>query len=137
MLPPRPTATVKKQEVYATIDQRLLGDDQFVDRVVEEHGRPVKKELRKREHPLARIAGAVAQAGGIALDDLRGSGRQRVISQGRVALTVIAKEYSYRGIEIADYLMKDPTAVTRYARKGDDVLSYVKTAEKMLAATEK
>ena len=126
--------TIKKQEVYATIDQRLLGNDQFVDRVVEEHGRPVKKERRKREYTLAQIAGAVAQAGGHTLDDLRGSGRQREISQGRVALTVIAKECGYRGIEIAEYLRKDPTAVTQYARKSDEFRAYIAAAEKIIGA---
>lgn len=74
--------TVKKQEVYATIDQRLLGDDRFVDRIAEEHCGSVKKERRKREYTLAQLAGAVAQAGEIGLDDLRGNGRQREIAQG-------------------------------------------------------
>jgi len=74
--------TVKKQEVYATIDQRLLGDDWFVDRIAEEPCGSVKKERRKREYTLAQLAGAVAQAGEIGLDDLRGNGRQREIAQG-------------------------------------------------------
>lgn len=125
--------SVKKQEVYATIDQRLLGDDAFVDRIVEEHGKPVKKERRRREYTLARIAGAVVHAGQITVGDLRGSGRQREIAQARSAFTVLAKEYGYRGVEIARYLRRDPTAVTQYARKSaDDVRAYVVAAEKVL-----
>ena len=129
--------TVKKQEVYATIDQRLLGDDRFVDRIVEAHGGPVKKERRKREYTLVQIAGAVAQAGEIGLDDLRGSGRQRELSRGRVAFTVLAKEYGYRGTEIAEYLRKDPTAVTQYARKREEAQQYITAIEKVLGVTGK
>jgi putative transposase len=129
--------TVKKQEVYATIDQRLLGDDRFVDRIVEEHGKTVKKERRRREYTLAQIAGAVVQAGEIGLDDLRGSGRQRELSQARVAFTVLAKEYGYRGTEIAEYLRKDPTAVTQYARKRGEARDFIAAAEKGLAVKER
>jgi chromosomal replication initiation ATPase DnaA len=104
---------------------------------VEEHGGPVKKERRRREYSLAQIAGAVVQAGEMGLDDLRGSGRQRELSQGRVAFTVLAKEYGYRGTEIAEYLKKDPTAVTQYARKRDEAREFIAAAEKVLAVNEK
>ena len=129
--------TVKKQDVYATVDQRLLGDDQFVDRVATEYGKPVKKERRKREYELPRLARAVAQAGGITAEDLRGSGRQREIVQGRATFVVLAKSYGYRGLEIATYLRKDPTAVTQYARKADEGYAYIDAAEKLLGAERK
>ena len=124
--------TVKKQEVYATIDQRLLGDDQFIDRIAEEHGRPIKKERRKREYTLAQIAGAVAQVSENSIDGLRSSSRLREITQGRVAFTVIAKEYGYRGIEVAEFLRKDPTAVTVYGRKREEVKHVIVQVERAL-----
>jgi len=124
--------TVKKQDVYATVDQRLLGDDQFVDRVAAEYGNPVKKERRKREYELPRLAKAVARAGGITAEDLRGSGRLREIVQGRATFVALAKSYGYRGTEIAMYLRKDPTAVTQYARKVDEVRMNIDAAEKQL-----
>ena len=52
-------------------------------------------------------------------------------------LPVLAKEYGYRGIEIADYLKKDPTAVTQYARKRDEVLPYIAAVEKVIGAKAK
>ena len=124
--------TVKKQEVYATIDQRLLGDDQFVDRIAEEHGRPIKKERRKREYTLAQIAGAAAQVGKNRVDDLRSSSRLREVVQGRVACTVIAKEYGYRGIEVAEFLRKDPTAITLYGRKREEAKEFTNQVEHVL-----
>ncbi len=126
--------SVKKQDVYATIDQRLLGDDRFVDRIVEEHGKPVEKERRRREYSLAAIAGAVGQVGDISIDALRGSGRMREVSRGRSAFTVIAHGYGYRGTEIAEYLRKDPTAITQYARKGEEVQEIIAKVEKVLEA---
>ncbi len=125
--------TVKKQEVYATIDQRLLGDDSFVDKIAAEYGK-VKKERRRREYPLAQLAGAVAAAAEIASEELRGAGRQRDIAAGRVAFTALAKAYGYRVIEIAAYLRRDPTAVSQYARKIEDARDLVTAADKELGS---
>ncbi|NTW60474.1 MAG: hypothetical protein HGA43_15075, partial [Nitrospirae bacterium] len=97
---------------------------------------PVKKERRRREYTLAQIAGAVVQAGEMSPDALRGSGRQRALSRGRVTFTVLAKEYGYRGMEIAEYLRKDPTAVTQYARKRGEAREFIAAAEKKLAVRE-
>jgi hypothetical protein len=33
-------ATAKQEDVYATIDQRLLGDERFVEKVVERRNTP-------------------------------------------------------------------------------------------------
>lgn len=128
--------TVKKQEVYATVDQRLLGDDRFVDRIAEEHGK-VKKERRRREYGLYQIAGAVAKAGGISVKDLQGTSRYRVVAQGRAAFSVLARAYGYKGIEIAEYLGKDPTAVTHYVRKSDEARELIETAEQALGVKGK
>jgi putative transposase len=121
--------TVKKQEVYATVDQRVLGDDTFVDRIAEEHGK-VTKERRKREYSLEQIAGAVAAAAEMSIRKLRGSSRQRDISGGRVAFTALARAYGYRVREIAEYLGRDPTAVSQYARKIEEVQNLIATADK-------
>lgn len=129
--------TVKKQDVYATIDQRLLGDDQFVDRIAEEHGKgPIKKERRKRQYTLSQIAGAVVQAGEISIADLQSSRRLLDIGKGRVAFTVIAREYGYRGVEIAKYLRKDPTAVTQYARKRSELRDFILHVEQRLGGVD-
>lgn len=54
-----------------------------------------------------------------------------------MAFTVLAKEYGYRGNEIAEYLQKDPTAVTQYIRKKDEVRAYSAAVEKVLRAKKK
>ena len=45
-------ATLRKEEGYATIDQRLQGDDEFVDRVLTAHDFEIKKERKKKEYSL-------------------------------------------------------------------------------------
>jgi REP element-mobilizing transposase RayT len=123
--------TVKKQEVYATVDQRLLGDDTFVERIAGEHGK-VRKERRKREHSLDQLAGAVAAAAELEIQELRGASRQREIAGGRVAFTALAKAYGYRVMEIAAYLGRDPTAVSQYARKIEEARELIAAADKAL-----
>lgn len=128
--------TVKKQDVYATVDQRLLGDDRFVDRIAEEHGK-VKKERRKRAYSLDQIAAAVAKAGEVSVKELRGSSRYRELAQGRVAFTVLAKDYGYRGTEIAAYLQRDPTAITQYVRKREKARQIIAAVENVIGEENK
>jgi hypothetical protein len=125
---------VKKQEVCAAVDQRVLGEDRLIEQVTEQYGSPVKKERRKREYSLGRIVEAV---GAMDRDELRSSGRFRELVRGRAALTVLAKEYGYRGAEIAAFLRRDPTAVTVYGRKRDEAEEFIAAVEKNLGLGRK
>jgi hypothetical protein len=55
---------VKKQEVYAVADQRLQGDDDFVDRVLEQYDGEVRKEKKRKEHTMPEISRAVTDYNG-------------------------------------------------------------------------
>jgi putative transposase len=107
---------IGKQEVYATIDQRLQGDDDFVDHVREKHDGEVKKEKKKKEHTLPEISKAIADYTGVALDQLQSAGKDRQAMTGRRLFTWTAQAYGYKGIEIAKFLRKDASSVTKYAR---------------------
>lgn len=52
-------ATVKRGDIYATIDQRVLGDERFVEGVVKKHGGDVKKERGKKEYTLPQVVHAL------------------------------------------------------------------------------
>ena len=41
-----------KANVYATIDQRLLGDDEFVERVMVQHDREEAQIRQKKKDPM-------------------------------------------------------------------------------------
>jgi chromosomal replication initiation ATPase DnaA len=109
-------ATVKKEDVYATIDQRLLGDERFVKKVVEKHDGEIKNERRKKEYTLPRLAREIERQCGVSLEDLRSWRRIINILTARRLFSILAKEYGYTGREIAAYLRKDPVAVTVYLR---------------------
>jgi hypothetical protein len=114
-------ATVKQEDVYATIDQRLLGDERFVEKVVEKHEGEIKKERRKKEYTLPRIARETERRCGVSLEQLRSWRRTTNILSARRFFSILAKEYGYAGRDIAAYLRKDPAAVTLYLRSGEDV----------------
>jgi len=114
-------ATVKQDDVYATVDQRLLGDERFIEKVVEKHDGEIKKERRKKEYTLPRIARVIERRCGVSLEDLRSWRRTINILTARRLFSILAKEYGYTGREIAAYLRKDPAAVTVYLRSSRDV----------------
>lgn len=114
------TATLRKEDVYATIDQRLQGDDEFVDRVLTAHDFEIKKERKKKEYSLQAIGKTVEILYQVTLDQLRSSGKERPVMRARRVFTGTAKEYGYQGKEIAKYLGKDPASVSGYLR-GEDV----------------
>ena len=122
---------VNKQEVYAAIDQRLQGDDDFVDRVLEKYDGEVKKEKRKKERTLPEIARAVTHQTGVTLEQLRSAGKAMQGMIGRRLFTLTAHAYGYKGLEIAEYLKKEPSSVTKYAR-GDGMQAEVEKVFKLL-----
>ena len=127
-------AMVKQEDVYATIDQRLLGDERFVEKVVEKHEGEIKKERRKKEYTLPRLAREIERQCGVSLEHLRSWRRTINILTARRLFSILAKEYGYAGREIAAYLRKDPAAVTLYLRSGEDVR---KDIEVVVAALKK
>jgi REP element-mobilizing transposase RayT len=114
-------ATVKKEDIYSTIDQRLLGDERFVEKVAEKHEGDIKKERRKKEYSLPQLARALERQYDVSLEEMRSWGRTFNILTARRLFSILAKEYGYKGREIAVYLRKDPAAVTGYLRSGEEV----------------
>ena len=109
---------IRREEVYATVDQRVLGGERFVGEVMEKTGRKELQGRRRHEYTLVEIAGAVERVYGLSLRQLREKGKGEVIQSGRRVLSLVGKEYGYKGREIAEYLRKDPAVITRYLREG-------------------
>ncbi len=109
---------IRREEVYATVDQRVLGGERFVKKVMEKTGREELRGRRRHEYTLVEIAGAVERVCGLNLKELREKGRGEEIQSGRRVLSLVGKEYGYRGREMAEYLRRDPSVITRYLRDG-------------------
>lgn len=108
---------VDKEDIYRTIDQRVLGDERFLDRVMEKTEMEVGKIRREREYTLPEIARGIAEAQGITLDQIREKSKDRHTLAGRKLFSLVSKEYGYKGKEIAEYIRKDPAVITRYLKE--------------------
>lgn len=112
---------VSKEEFYRTVDQRVLGDEAFVERVRERvENRPLKG---RRQHgiSLGEIARGIEEVTDIRISELRGKGKDSRVMEGRKLFSLTGKEYGYKGKEIAEFLRKDPAAVTGYLIRSQDL----------------
>ena len=110
---------VDRRSVYATVDQRILGDERFVEQVMKRAEGEVGAKRRARQYTLPAIAEAMEEARGIKLFEMRGKGKDHAVSAGRKIFSHVATEFGYRGKEIAVYLKKDPAIITRYLKERD------------------
>jgi len=126
--------TVDKDDIYGTIDRRILGDERFRDKVMEKVEIDLSGQRRDREYSLSDIAAAIEKAQGIKLVDIRGKGKGRPTSAGRKVFSLTAREYGYRGKEIAAYTRKDPAIITRYLK---DKTEFKSVVEKVISTLKK
>ncbi len=122
---------IDRKEVYATIDQRLKGDDEFVDRVLEQHDKdPIKK--RPRRPSLEVISQIVEKQYGVSIADLRSYSKIRTLALARRVFCIIASTLGYKATEIGRYLEKEPTMVTLALRGREEIVKEVKAIEREL-----
>lgn len=108
---------VDKDDLYSTIDQRVLGDEQFLDRVIEKSEVEISSRKKERQYSLAEIAIGIEEGSGITLGLIRAKSKDRRILAGRKLFSFVAREYGYRGREIAGYMQKDASVITRYLKE--------------------
>ena len=125
--------TLGKNDVYATVDQRVQGDETFVDAVAAKAEAVIKKEPKKKACSFAAIGGVIEKRYAVTLEQLRSSAKSENIMKGRRIFSQTAKRYGYRGREIAEYLRKDPASITGYVHGEEynhEVDSIVRLLEK-------
>ena len=110
--------TVSGEDFYNTVDQRILGNQEFVEEVALKLQKGTVAGRRRHEYSLGQIAVEIRRVWGISLEDLRGKGKNSGIMNGRKLLALAAIEYGYKGREIAEFLQKDPAAITKYLKDG-------------------
>ncbi len=106
--------TLGKSDVYATVDQRIQGDETFVDAITAKAEAVIKKEPEKKACSLAEIGGMIQKRHAVTLEQLRSSVKSEDVMKGRPIFSQTARRYGYRGREIAEYLRKDPASITNY-----------------------
>jgi len=111
--------TLRREDVYATVDQRIVGDERFVEEVKTRTGRSVVPGRRRHLYTLSDIAKAVEEMCALSLEQLRGKGRGEELGRARGLMSLVAKQYGYKGREVAEYLSRDPSVITRYLEEGN------------------
>jgi REP element-mobilizing transposase RayT len=117
--------TLEREEVYATVDQRIVGNEEFVEEVMTRMGKLDVRGRRKHAYRLPDIAKALEELYGITLVQLRGKGGGDERGRGRRLMSFVAKEYGYKGQEVAGFLWRDPSVITRYLKEGSRLGSEV------------
>jgi hypothetical protein len=124
---------VEKDDIYTTIDQRVLGDESFLDRIMQRGEVEVDSRKRQRQYSLREIAAAIEKSHGITLGQLREKSKDRGILIGRKVFSIVAREYGYKGREISRHIRKDPAVITRYLKEESDLAEEVDKVMKQLS----
>jgi len=103
---------------YDTIDQRLLGDEQFIEEV--DRKTEGKREIEKRSLRVqfSELLDAVAKVHGVEPRVLIRGGRQRAWFLARAMLVFLGREWSgMRTKELGEQLHRDPSVISRLYRR--------------------
>lgn len=125
---------VAKEDIYSTVDQRILGDEKFVEEVKGRYSVELTQERRIKEYRLNEIAGGVEKVCGITLQQIRQKSKSREVSLGRKLISLVASEYGYKGKEIAEFMQKDPAVITRHLKERRDLAEEIR---KVIVSLEK
>lgn len=93
---------VKREDIYSTLDQRILGDERFVQKVSKKARKTEIRGRKRHQYTLPEIGEAVQQAYGVSLNQLREKGKNEVIQCGRKVMSLVAKDYGYTKESIID-----------------------------------
>ena len=106
---------------YETVDQRFLGDENFIEKVVEQAPQ-VEIRFAGRQVRFEKLLQAVAAVHDCGAKDLLAAGRQRLLARPRAQLAYLAREWcAMRATEIAHRLHRDPSMVSRLCATYDAV----------------
>jgi len=106
--------TVKKDDVYGAVDQRIVGDERFAEEIRERHELELQSIRKMKSCTLEEIAEKIEGTTGVGLQEMRRKGKGRRSTMARKLFALVAREYSYKGTEISRFLRKDPAVITRY-----------------------
>ncbi len=119
----------KRENFYGAIDQRFLGEEDFIEEVKKKSGKEllIEDDVLKNK-TLDEIAKEVEKLTGVTLSDLRGRCRKKEIVEARSLFVRLAIIYTkYKRKEIAEYLGRVPRIIPYMERKlSDEKLQSIK-----------
>jgi chromosomal replication initiation ATPase DnaA len=114
------------------VSQRILGEEQFIDKVMEKIDERFENKRKHHEYSLKKIVETIEKMRGITLSKVIGKSRRREILSVRKLVSIVEREFGYKGKEIALFLQKDPSVITRYLKEGENFKMDVKRALDLL-----
>ena len=66
---------MKKEDIYGTIDKRILGDERFAETVMGKCEASIEPGRKEREYSLAAMAAAIGETFGVTLTQMRQKGK--------------------------------------------------------------
>ncbi len=107
---------IRRRGEKTAYDERILGDGEFVERVLwewDEVGRATLRLPRVRRSP-SLLAQQICENWGVTMEELRSGSRRQVVLRAREEFSQIAvKGFGYSGAEVARFLGVSGSCVTR------------------------
>ena len=117
---------IDRKDIYGTVDQHLLGDEQFVSDVRSKAPIEIKGSRRRWTHSLEDISEAIMKVYAVSIEEMRAQTKSTAVAEGRRIFCQVARELAYRNRDLAVYLRKDPASVTRYFKEEANLAAAVK-----------
>jgi REP element-mobilizing transposase RayT len=118
-------------EYYRTLDQRILGSEEFAEEVVRKGQKPVMMPTHLPS--LGTIADAISDVTGVKGSDLRELNTTRIQARARRLFVLTAREAGHRNRAVAEYLRRDETMTSKWFRErsSDLMRELAKVLEKL------
>lgn len=107
-----------QEEYYRTVDQRILGEEAFVEEVRQKVDQEIETGKRPKRWSLEALGRAVHALTGVTVRFLRGPQQDRRVTRARRLFVLAGRAEGVQGNELAAYLQRDPSLISYYWRKG-------------------
>ena len=113
-------------------DTRILGDGDFVSRVIREAESLERKEVIDLKELIYQVSAGM----GVGVGELRGKGKSAILADTRAIISYIAVErYEISGVEVAQELGQARSAICRSVRRGREKMKRYSEVVKRLFST--
>jgi len=123
--------SIDNGDISQAVDQQILGDDQFIEKVekeIETLHTPLKRP------PLKKIFSLVAELTGVTQEEIKSRSRNNRLMFARFILVGVCRETGYRLVDIQPELQRDLSVLSRWSvasgskegqRRVQEVLKYL------------
>ena len=114
--------SMRRKGIRVASDDRILGSDDFVERLISEVDEREKESLRlsRKVADLASLGRKIARGEGLTVSDLKSGNRKKRVSRARRLFCQLAvRKMGYPGAEVARFLGVTTSAVVRAASSED------------------